>query len=150
MRSDLMGVTEHVWRSLCEPYDVMCEGTALEAFFSDVDLSDADRAAKDVLVNAILELMERIGRFSPWYTEPGSAFGLESRQGGGSSPLRCDLTADAEDRYRGLLDQLAAVIKTEGPTIDGPKVLVGEPQVKVTSLISGTYGAAMDGAPQDS
>ena len=93
-----------------------CEGTALESFFSDVDLSDADRAAKDVLVKAILELMERIGRFSPWYTKPGSAFGLEIRQGGGSSRMRCELAADAEDRCRGLLDQLATAIKTEGAT----------------------------------
>ena len=118
MCSDLMVVTEQVWRSLCEPYDVCCEGTALESFFSDVDCSDADRAAKDVLVNAILELMERIGRFSPWYTEPGSAFGLETRQGGGSSRMRCELAADAEDRYRGLLDQLAIAINTEGAAIE--------------------------------
>jgi hypothetical protein len=103
---------------LCAPYDVDAESLSLNCLFCGVDVSDPGEAARGVLVNAITELMESIGRFSPWYTKPASEFGLAILPHRSGHFLGWGLTDGAEERYRGLLDELATAIRTEGALVE--------------------------------
>lgn len=67
---------ERNWYLLCCAYDATAKVPNLNTLFSGVQLSDTFQVAQGVLVNMLLEVMENIGRFSPWYTRPARAFGI--------------------------------------------------------------------------
>jgi hypothetical protein len=69
---------ENIWDKLCDKYDVSSSLPDLDTIMTDVDMSDPDRAAHDIMANLITEVIEQVGRFSSWYTKPSRAFGLVS------------------------------------------------------------------------
>lgn len=76
---DSLGETlEQVWQRVCCTYDAMGDLPNPQIIFDGVELSKPFQAAKKVLANMLLEAMDNIGRFSPWYTRPARAFGLAS------------------------------------------------------------------------
>ena len=118
MTFTLEAVVDRMWSMLCAPYEVDADAPCLECLFCGVDVSDPDEAARGVLVNAIAEVMDNIGRFSPWYTKPASDFGLAILPGRGVPCSGWDLTAGAEERYRSVLRELATAIEGEGALVD--------------------------------
>lgn len=119
MSSDLKAVVDHMWSAMCSPYDVDAEPfPPLECLCSGVDVSNPEEAARGILVNAIGALMERVGRFSPWYTKPASEFGLAMVSHHSRLGARWGLTDGAEEQYRVLLDDLAAAIRTQGAVVE--------------------------------
>jgi hypothetical protein len=74
---DLFEVLQDVWQVFCTDYDVTAELPDIGAVFVDVDPSMPTEAAHVVLVNLLSEAMECTSRFSPWYKQPASAFGIE-------------------------------------------------------------------------
>jgi hypothetical protein len=69
---------DSVWHKLCDLYDVYNSIPEMETIMADIDMSDPDRAAHDMMANLIVEIMEQVSRFSAWYTKPSRAFGLVS------------------------------------------------------------------------
>ncbi|PWH17671.1 MAG: hypothetical protein DDG59_07790 [Anaerolineae bacterium] len=67
-----------IWSEMCRMYDVDAHVPDLPLIFEQVDLSDACIAAEKILVNLLLEIMEDVGRFSPFYRQPPRAFGVMS------------------------------------------------------------------------
>ena len=72
----LNNVLEQVWHNLCCTYDASADLPDLKSLFNGPDLSKTFQISEAVLANMLLDVMENIGRFSPWYTRPARAFGL--------------------------------------------------------------------------
>ena len=102
---------EHVWLELCQAFDVTACLPDMQALFEDADLSRPNQAAEAVLAAMLLEAMESVGRFSPWYKMPARAFGLTSMREGKAGRLRWILAPEAVQRWHSSLDALAAVIR---------------------------------------
>ena len=114
MSSDIEMAAEYAWAYICAPFDVDPEPPSLECLLCGVDLADPERAAREMLVNALTEVIQRVGRFSPWYTKPASDFGLVILPHRPSDRVEWGLTIEAEERYGGLIDDLAGAIRSEG------------------------------------
>ncbi|NDJ77976.1 MAG: hypothetical protein GYB65_17130 [Chloroflexi bacterium] len=108
---DLYESLHHVWDALCTRYDVSCELPPISSLLERVDISTSDLAAQCVLVNMLSDIMESVGRFSPWYKRPASAFGVMLQRRGGQRRPEWGLTSAACDTYAALLGQLATAIE---------------------------------------
>ena len=54
------------WRALSETFDVSRGFPEMNDLFRHVEFGDAEQAAQMILVNMLLEVMERVCRFSAW------------------------------------------------------------------------------------
>lgn len=102
---------EGVWLELCRAFDVNACLPDLQALFESADLSMPDQAAETVLAAMLLEVMDGVGRFSPWYKMPARAFGLTSLREGKAGVLRWTLAPEAVQRWHASLDLMAAVMR---------------------------------------
>lgn len=75
-----------------------------------IDLSTPERAAERVLANMLLEIIDGIGRFSPWYRMPARAFGLVSIRDSVSGCNRWILAPEAVQRWQSIIQPLAKAI----------------------------------------
>jgi hypothetical protein len=73
---DLFDTLSDAWRAVCCAYDVSGDLPDMGVLFEGADLSAPAQAAAVVLTNMLTEAIGRVGRFSPWYRQPVSAFGL--------------------------------------------------------------------------
>ena len=69
---------EQSWETLCATYDVDTDLPNAQNLFTRAALKTPPKAAETVLVNMLMEVIENVGRFSPWYKQPARAFGLVS------------------------------------------------------------------------
>jgi hypothetical protein len=83
----------------------------LPALFAGADLSRPEQAAQSVVVSMLQEVMEAVGRFSPWYRQPARAFGLTSVRDPLTARTRWLLAPEAAQRWRDILEQLVGVIR---------------------------------------
>lgn len=74
----LSEVIERAWEEVCSAYDVQADTPAWENLFQNVDLSTPEEAAETVVTNMLLDVISLVDRFSPYYTQPASEFGLVS------------------------------------------------------------------------
>lgn len=102
---------ERVWRKLCNCYDAGGGLPELPSIFDKVNLSNPSSAAEKVLVNMLLELMECICRFSPWYTKPPRALGLISYRDTVSNKTRWMLAPEAAQKWEEVLIPLTEAIE---------------------------------------
>nr|MBN1229223.1 hypothetical protein [Anaerolineae bacterium] len=102
---------EKLWRDVCGYFGVNSGMPDLEALFEGVVLIDAEEAAKTVLVNILLEMIELVDRFSPWYKLPARAYGLMSIRDSVTQCVRWILAPDAETQWANLLFSLAEAIE---------------------------------------
>jgi hypothetical protein len=102
---------ERLWLDVCRAYDVTACLPEMQALFEAADLSRPNQAAEAVLAAILLEVMESVGRFSPWYKMPARAFGLTSMREGKTGRLRWTLAPEAAQRWHTGLDSLAAVVR---------------------------------------
>ena len=109
---DLLDYTlEHSWETLCAVFDVNTDLPLAQNLFAKAAIKTPPQAAETVLVNMIMEIIENIGRFSPWYKQPARAFGLVSLRDPISGQSNWLLAPEALNRWKGLLHDLAQAIK---------------------------------------
>jgi hypothetical protein len=104
-------VLEETWRTLSSTYDVSGELPEIEMLFRGADLADPYRAAETVLVNMLSDIIESVGRFSPWYTKPARAFGLITVREETCNRVRWILAPEAAQRWQPHLQELGIVIQ---------------------------------------
>lgn len=98
------------WDALCSTYGVLAAQPDLSVLFQGANLNDPDQAAETVVVNMLLELIEAVDRFSPWYRKPAHAFGLISMRDPVSGRLRWMLAPEGCRRYAHLLNPIMDAI----------------------------------------
>jgi hypothetical protein len=108
MLNDLL---EQIWHTLCCTYDANGNLPDVNALFEGVDLNDPGQAANTVVANMLLDLMENIGRFSPWYTRPTRSFGLVSIREPISRHNRWMLAPEAVQKWQSHLESLTNSIE---------------------------------------
>lgn len=99
------------WRVLCGLYDVTADLPDIQALFEGADLTAPDQAAETVTANMLSEVIELIGRFSPWYKAPASAFGLIPIRDDATKRFRWVLSSTAIQQRQEILKPLSAAIK---------------------------------------
>lgn len=99
-----------VWGEVSRAYNVCHDLPELEVLFDGVDFESAESAAEAVLVNMLDEVIEKVGRFSPWYTKPARAFGLTSFRDKTTQHIVWMLAPEAVQRWCHLLESLADLI----------------------------------------
>jgi len=102
---------ERAWTAICRAYDVTACLPDMQTLFSQVNLSSPNQAAEAVLVVMLQEVVESIGRFSPWYKQPARAFGLTSTRDTKTNRIKWMLAPEAVQRWRGVLVPLADAIR---------------------------------------
>ena len=101
---------ERAWESLNQAYDSTACMPELPELFAGADLSRPEQAAQAVVVSMLHEVMEAVGRLSPWYKQPARAFGLTSVRDALTQRPRWLLAPEAAQRWRGILESLSDVI----------------------------------------
>jgi hypothetical protein len=101
---------ELLWTDIRDTYDVAGPLPELPALFAGANMRDADAAAEMVLVNMLLEVMERVSRFSPWYTRPASAYGLERVSNRATGQVTWRLQVGVKRHCHSLLERLSRAI----------------------------------------
>jgi hypothetical protein len=101
---------EQSWEILCASYEVDSPLPNAQILFSNAKLKTPPKAAENVLVNMLTEIIENVGRFSPWYKQPARAFGLVSLRDPVTGQSRWLLTPDALQRWKDLLKKLTQAI----------------------------------------
>ena len=101
---------ELLWADIRDTYDVAGPLPELPALFAGTNLRDADATAEAVLVNMLVEVMERVSRFSSWYTRPASAYGLERVSDRETGTVSWQLQSDAKHHCQPLLRRLSQAI----------------------------------------
>ena len=108
---DLLDTLRTTWRSMCREYDVAAELPDMDVLFEGANLDVPSQAAETVLANMLTEVIEGVGRFSPWYKKPAAAFGLirvgECVTGG----VRWKLSAETVRCWHECLSRLSASIE---------------------------------------
>jgi hypothetical protein len=107
----LNATIERAWLELCRAFDATACLPEMQVLFDAADLSRPNQAAESVLAAMLLEVMESVGRFSPWYKMPARAFGLTSLREGKTGRLRWSLAPEAVQRWQGVLEPLSTVIR---------------------------------------
>ncbi len=107
----LNGILERAWTAVCKAYDTSGDLPDMRTLFDEADLSIPDQAAQLVLVNMITEIIQCVGRFSPWYTQPARAFGLTSLRNPITNQTQWVLAPEAIQKWCPLLQELAVAIQ---------------------------------------
>jgi hypothetical protein len=102
---------QNVWDSLCDTYDVSNSLPDMETIMHEVDMTDPDRAAHDIMVNLITDIIEQVSRFSPWYTKPSRAFGIVSVADKIQLKPRQILAPEAVLKWEAFLDALSEAVR---------------------------------------
>ncbi len=103
---DLVNTLQQTWQALCADYDVTADLPEWEVLFRGVDLSGPTLAAQTVVANMLAEIIECVGRFSPWYRQTAESFGLTLTHDRGAQQVYWTLTPEAKVRRRRALEAL--------------------------------------------
>jgi len=116
---------EGAWERLIREYDAEGCIPDLPDLFLGADLTRSDQSAQMVLVCMLQEIMEAVGRFSPWYRQPARAFGLASVRDPLSGRARWMLAPEAVERWREILEPIERVIQKFGGLIHAMLLVEG-------------------------
>ena len=109
---DLLDSTlEEAWRAICVSFDVSTKIPGLRTLFCQADLTVPNQAAESVIVSMILEVIENVDRFSPWFTRPARAYGLVSIRDGLSKRFKWVLAPESIRCWRDHIEKLRIAIK---------------------------------------
>lgn len=100
------------WSEMCRIFDTTSFLPDLQSIFNQVDLGDACIAAEQILVNLLLDIMENVSRFSPWYKQPPRAFGLTSYRDVKSNRVQWILAPEAQKKWELTLNKLEQLLMT--------------------------------------
>jgi len=137
---ELNRLVEDIWLKLCKVYDVIAAVPDVQTVFNRVDLNCPEEAAQIILANMLIEIIERISRFSPWYTKPARAFGLVSFRQPVGGQSEWFLAPEASQKNRDLWLPLSQVISQNHAMIRAAllinqlmdKIPVSEPYVMIS------------------
>lgn len=110
---------DHAWNAISSTYDVTAPPPSIEALFRKVDITSTGEAAEDVIANMLLEVIENIDRYSPWYTKPASEFGLTSVWNCEQKCHQWILTMEAYIRWIGVIHNLQTAIDKNCSVLQG-------------------------------
>jgi hypothetical protein len=102
---------ESAWEDFRAEYEVSAELPDMKCLFSGTELDMPNLAAERVVINMLTEVIECLGRFSPWYTKPARAFGLVSIRDRRTNRYRWMLAPEALQRWGDMLDELTLAIR---------------------------------------
>jgi hypothetical protein len=102
---------ERTWMAVCQAYDVSACLPDMQTLFAQANFSSPNQAAEVVLVVMLQEVVESIGRFSPWYKQPARAFGLTSTRDTKTNRVKWMLAPEAAQRWQAELAPLAQIIR---------------------------------------
>jgi hypothetical protein len=108
---DLFETIQDVWHTLCADFDITSDLPDMAVILDCVDPSRPNEAAQVVLVNLLSEAMEHTSRFSPWYKQPASVFGVELELDEATHTRRWVMTGEALHARRRALEMLATTIE---------------------------------------
>lgn len=100
------------WAEMCRNFDTTSYIPELQSIFNQVNLEDACVAAEQILVNLLLEIMENVSRFSPWYKQPPRAFGLTSYRDVKTNRVYWILAPEAQKKWEKILYKLEQLLMT--------------------------------------
>ncbi len=102
------------WSEMCRLYEVSANLPDLQLIFEQVDLNDACVAAEKIVVNLLLEIMELVGRFSPFYRQPPRAFGVMSYRNPQTQRVEWILAPEGHRRWESTLTKLEWLLSQYG------------------------------------
>ncbi|MFZ5809222.1 MAG: hypothetical protein ACOY16_08060 [Chloroflexota bacterium] len=100
----------NAWMEMCRTFDTSSSLPDIQAIFAGVDLRDACVAAEQILVNLLLEIMESVSRFSPWYKQPPRAYGLTTYRDARTQRVTWILAPEAHQRWELVLNTLEQLL----------------------------------------
>jgi hypothetical protein len=106
------------WESICKAFELQAELPELQTLFHSADLDSPAQAARKLLSNMLLEVVEGISRFSPWYKKPARAFGLVQMRDWTTGRPCWSLAPEAAQRWQSTLDDLGVLIDQHGGIIE--------------------------------
>ncbi|MCS6906253.1 MAG: hypothetical protein RML93_00050 [Anaerolineales bacterium] len=124
------------WSEMCRLYEVNASLPDLSSVFHQVDLSDTCVAAEKIVVNLLLEIMECIGRFSPFYRQPPRAFGVTSYRNPKTQQVEWILAPEGQRRWETTLARLEGLLVQYGGI------------VRAVILVEGLMARSAPGDPQ--
>jgi hypothetical protein len=104
-------VLEYAWRAICDVYDLTTDLPELSCLFRGVDLDTPEQAAQTVVINMLTEVIDSVGRFSPFYTLPARSFGLTTVYDRAANRTRWTLAPEAAQNWHKILMPLASEIE---------------------------------------
>ncbi len=107
----LRELLERGWQCMCDEYDVKDQLPPLDLLLEGTNFLDPERAAETITVNMLSEVIERVDRFSPWYTLPANAFGLEQERAGKADGPRWILCPETAHQWEDLFKPLTLLIQ---------------------------------------
>jgi len=105
------GLLECAWLTLCQTYDAYGSLPDMKTLFEGGDLTTPKQAAETVIVNMLMEIVESISRFSPWYTKPARSFGITSIRDTRTNCIRWLLAPEAIQKWQEIINPLAVAIR---------------------------------------
>lgn len=102
---------ERAWITICEAYEVSACLPDMQTLFEGADLSHPRGAAENVVATMLLEVVESISRFSPWYKMPARAFGLASVRDSQTNRVVWRLAPEAGQKWAKILEPLTTIIR---------------------------------------
>ncbi len=102
---------ERAWLAVCETYDVTACLPDMKTLFEHADLSNPTLAAESVVATMLLEVIECIGRFSPWYKMPARTFGLVSMRVPQTNRVQWMLAPEAVQKWQAVTNPIASVVR---------------------------------------
>lgn len=106
----ITGTLQSAWNKVCKPFDVTTCLPDMEVLFSGVDLNQSGAAAEIVIVYMLLEIMENVSRFSPWYRRPARAYGVISIRDPKSNRTDWLLAPEAANKWSAEIQQIKRLI----------------------------------------
>ena len=109
---ELLTVTiERAWLKIKSTYEANACLPDMKTLFEGADLSNPDQASESIVAAMLLEVIESIGRFSPWYKMPARTFGLTSVRDRRANRVRWMLAPEAVHKWKDVLEPLSMVIR---------------------------------------
>jgi hypothetical protein len=99
------------WETICDTLDIVAEMPTLSELVEDAPLDDAAATAERVVVNMLAEGMAWVCRFSPWYTQPARAYGLDQTRDKESGQVLWELSAQGLAQWEPVLIALASAFR---------------------------------------
>ena len=107
---DFYQVVEYAWETLCTHFDIDAALPDIKCLLKGVDLADSVLAAESIVANLLIEVTERVHRFSPWYRAPARAFGLISLRDPKTHMVHWKLAPEAVQRWQKIIEPLECEI----------------------------------------
>jgi hypothetical protein len=107
---DFYKVMDFAWETLGKQFDIDDTLPDIKCLLLGVNLDDSILAAETIVANMLIEITERIHRFSQWYQSPARAFGLISLRDPKTHTLRWRLAPEAVQKWQNIIEPIECEI----------------------------------------